>query len=69
MKKYLLLVTILLALSLLVMASPVTAARNEPIGDRINILAVYPTTFPAGAPFHIRHGWIQSSEDGAIGVF
>jgi hypothetical protein len=27
-----------------------------PVGDRINVFLGTPTTFPAGQPFHIRHG-------------
>jgi hypothetical protein len=27
------------------------------VGDRINVIAGTPTTYPAGQPFHVRHGW------------
>ena len=62
-------VTILLILSLLAMAAPATAAKKEPIGDRINVLIGSPTTFPAGSPFHILHGWVPTSDADAIGIF
>jgi hypothetical protein len=69
MKKYLLLITALLIVALLAMASPALADRNAPVGDRIGLFFGGSREFMAGAPFHVRHGWIQSSEDNAIGVF
>lgn len=69
MKRHSLLVTILLILTLLTMATPATAAKNEPVGDRISVFFGGQIEFPAGTPFHISHGWVQSSDDDAIGIF
>ena len=69
MKKHILLITVLVIMALLAMATPAFADRNVPVGDRIGLFFGSSMEFTSGAPFHIRHGWIQSSEDGAIGVF
>lgn len=69
MKRYSLLITILLIASLFIIATPVIAAKNEPVGDRISVFYGGSMEFPAGAPFHIRHGWLQPSTDDAIGIF
>lgn len=45
-------------LIVLAIAAPATATRPEPVGDR---LSIFPgnetTTFDAGKPFNISHGW------------
>jgi len=41
----------------LVLTGVAPAAEPVPVGDRINVFAGTPTTYPAGQPFHIRHGW------------
>ena len=45
----------LTVVSVLLLATPAAAKTAEPVGDRINILLGTPTTYPAGAPFHIIH--------------
>jgi len=67
MKKLILPVLVCLV-ALLAATTAAAAERPQPIGDRIRIRDAA-IEFPAGAPFHIMHGWVQSSEDGAIGVF
>ena len=70
MKKLSLFVTALLIVTLLSMATPAGASANgEPVGERILIFFDDSIEFPAGTPFHIWHGWIQTSDDGAIGIF
>lgn len=68
MKKQLF-VTALLILTLLNLATPSSAsASSEPVGERITLWnSPFATT--AGTPFNIRHGWLQTSDDGAIGIF
>ncbi len=69
MKKHALFVTVIFIGALLSLTIPARAtAQNETIGERI---VVYngQIDFPAGIPFHIWHGWVQESDDGAIGVF
>ena len=69
MKKQTLFVTVLLIVTLLSMAIPSSAAAgNEPVGDRIGLWSST-LEFTAGIPFNIRHGWLQTSDDGAIGIF
>lgn len=50
----LLLAALALALTL---AAGSPAGPVEPVGDRINVFAGMPTSYPAGQPFHVRHGW------------
>lgn len=69
MKKYSLWIAILSILALLAIATPVAADAKEPVGDRIGIYYDGSMEFSANAPFHIRHGWVQSSDDNAIGIF
>lgn len=45
------------ALSVLLPASSSPAMTKDTTGPRINVLTGTPTTFPAGQPFFIRHGW------------
>jgi hypothetical protein len=69
MKKQLVFVSVLLIIAILILAFPSVAfAYDELVGERI---LVYngSTVFPAETPFHIFHGWVQTSEDGAIGIF
>lgn len=42
---------------LVTVGAPAAASSKEPVGGRINVLLGTPTEFPAGAPFHVRHGW------------
>ena len=45
-------------LIVLAIAAPATATRPEPVGDRLSIFPDNPTTtFDAGQPFNISHGW------------
>ena len=48
---------------------PATATTQQPVGPAINLLLGEPTTFPAGAPFHLKHGWGLGPSDDAIGKF
>lgn len=69
MKKQPLFVTALLIVMLLCSAIPASASGdNEPVGVR---LGLWNSTLEvtAGTPFNIRHGWVQTSDDGAIGIF
>ncbi len=68
MKKLTLFVTVLLIVALIAITTPAAAGRDAPVGEKIRIRDAS-IEFPAGAPFHIRHGWIQYSTDDAIGVF
>jgi hypothetical protein len=49
----------LTVLSVLLLATPAAAKTAEPVGAQINILLGTPTTYPAGAPFHIIHATIS----------
>jgi len=69
MKTKPLFLTLILVLVLLASAAPAIAAPREPVGERISLFFGGEREFPAGAPFYIKHGWSQSSEDDAIGVF
>ncbi len=68
MKKLIHLVIVLLMSSQLATAAPAAAGQWQPVGERIRVWDGS-IVFPAGAPFHIMHGWVQTSEDGAIGIF
>lgn len=48
---------VLVVLLLFVIAMPVAAKGNDPVGFRINILAGTPTEADADSPFHIAHGF------------
>lgn len=50
---------LILVLAILLIAVPVSAAKPERIGGRINILSAEPDQYPAGEPFHIAHGWSE----------
>lgn len=66
MKKFL--VSILLILAILGIATPAMAAQKVRVGTRINLLTG-PTTLTAGAPFHFVHGWIIDSSVDGVGVY
>jgi len=69
MKKQPLFVTAILILALLNLAIPSSAsAHNEPVGERV-IVFNGQIDFTAGTSFNIWHGWVQTSDDGAIGIF
>src|SRR6266508_4911714 len=68
MKKQSLVITILVLVALLATVTPVAADAREPVGTKISLF-FGSLEFPAGAPFYIQHGFVQSAEDGAIGVF
>jgi len=63
-------VSILLLLALLTVTSPAAADQKVRVGEKIDVFIGEPTTFPAGAPFHIAHGWIMldSNWDG-LGIW
>ena len=42
---------------LLVGAISPAMAAEEPVGDRIDVLYEEPSTYPAGEPFFVGHGW------------
>ncbi len=62
-------ITFLLMLALAVVALPAAATSKEPIGQAFSLLAGRPTTFAAGAPFHIANCWNLPSTADAIGKF
>jgi hypothetical protein len=69
MKKQSLFLSIILIAALLVLAVPSAAsAHNEPVGERISLYYAS-NEITQGTPFYISHGWIQNSDDEAIGVF
>jgi hypothetical protein len=59
MKKYLAIA--LAVVSLPLFALPASAGQHQPVGARISVILGTPTVFPAGAPFHIQHGWGQGA--------
>lgn len=69
MKKHSRFFTVFLIAALCALVMPTSASANqEPVGVRIGFWAP-PGEFAAGAPFNIRHGWVQTSDDEAIGIF
>jgi len=48
---------------------PAAATTDESVGPPINILVGTPTTFPAGTPFHIKHGWGLEPSSDAVGKY
>jgi hypothetical protein len=66
MKK--ILVSILFIFALLGITTPASAAQKVRVGTRID-LRTGPTTFTAGAPFHIAHGWITDSSVDGVGIY
>ena len=69
MKKRSITLNILLIIAMVsLVAATGASAGNEPVGERINLYQES-IEFPAETPFHIMHGWVQTSEDEAIGIF
>lgn len=60
---------ILILAAILLMAAPVSARGKERVGDRLNIFISGTQTFPAGAPFHIVHGWLLAPAQGPPGKY
>ena len=61
---------VLLGLALMLTTSPVFASSKLPVGEPISVGGGYPTTFPAGDPFHIKHGWaMETTENGPPGKY
>jgi hypothetical protein len=56
-------------LTLAVVAMPAGAKQIEPIGPTISPLTGHPTSFAAGAPFHVANCWNIPSTSDAIGKF
>ena len=52
------LTTLLLVVSFFLISSTVAARGNDPVGNRIDLVAGTPTSFPADTPFHVIHGWL-----------
>jgi hypothetical protein len=60
----------LMLIGILVMAVPVAAKGKEPVGEKISVFPPgTPSEFPAGAPFHISHGWLLDPGEGPPGRF
>lgn len=59
------------ALALSASGTPAPAADHAPTGGHINLVLGTPTTYPAGEPFSIQHGWGIAPEDppAVAGVF
>jgi hypothetical protein len=49
-------------------AAPAADDSKEPVGYRISLFLGAPD-FPPNTPFHISHGFVQSSDDDAIGIY
>lgn len=62
MKKRLL--TLALVCLALTLAGTASAAKPEPVGDRLSIFDSGSQEWPAGTPFHIMHGWQIDPSDG-----
>ena len=63
-------ITILLVATLAVVTTAAAGSKQR-LGSEINVLVGTPTTFTAGAPFHIAHGWvaIDTTVSSAVGKF
>jgi hypothetical protein len=61
------LAAILAGAALIVVAAPAAAGPQERVGSRINVLFGNPTTYPAGQPFHVAHGWSIDPQQGLLG--
>ena len=69
MKKQRLLIVILNLVLVFALVSPAVASEmHTPVGENIPQRQGY-RVFPSNEPFNIQNGWIQTSEDGAIGNF
>jgi hypothetical protein len=55
----------LVVILVLVLAIPASAKVKAPVGERVFLWPGSPTTFPAGDPFHIKHGWLLVIPDEA----
>jgi hypothetical protein len=64
-----LVITFLSLLALGAVAVPAAATPKEPIGPAFSLLSGQPTTFAAGAPFHIANCWVVQSTSDAVGKF
>jgi hypothetical protein len=62
------LVSILLMFAFLGITTPASAAQKVRVGAGISLFTG-PTTFAAGSPFHIAHGWLTNSSLDAIGIY
>lgn len=60
---------ILVVIVLLVLFSLASSIPREPIGSRIALYSAEVLKFPAGEPFHIRHGWYNPSDITGSGLF
>jgi hypothetical protein len=60
---------VLMLIATLVMAAPAAAKMKEPVGARIDVLFGTPTTFSAGEPFHISHGFWHDPREVSAGRF
>jgi hypothetical protein len=60
---------ILILIAILLMAVPAFAQGKERVGDRLGIYYSGEQTFPAGAPFHIAHGWVLDPAQGPPGKY
>jgi hypothetical protein len=64
---------VFVVLAMLVMAVPAVAKMKEPVGERIEINPYSDVTeieFPAGQPFHVKHGHrLDPGADSPIGRF
>lgn len=60
-----------LILVVMVTTTAAAALQQEPVGDRLSLFAGAVQTFPAGTPFHIRHGVSFHAPDdgGARGLY
>jgi hypothetical protein len=68
--KTLILTVLVAALALApAMAGGASASSHQPVGEQINVLIGFPTTFAAGQPFNIRHGHGVDADADAIGVY
>lgn len=59
---------ILLLLSILVLTTSFAASDKVRIGERV-VCSGAEIEFPAGAPFHIAHGWAQLPNEEPLGLF
>ena len=57
-------IIILLLIAMVLIASPVAAARNAPVGNPISVFEGWPETYPANEAFHIKHGFWAETIDG-----
>lgn len=58
---------VLTLLALLLIAAPASAARPTPVGSRIDLLTLTPTSYPENTAFHLMHGWSFSPDDTPAG--